>query len=187
MNKSTISTILTCVGAIGVVATAVLTAKAVPKASALIEEARYDKFDSKKEWGLTKFETVKAAAPAYIPAIITGASTIACIFGANVLNKQAQASLASAYALLDQSYREYTRKVKEMYGEDVDYRIKEEIAKYSYDDQPLIVPKDEQLFYDLNSMQYFMASLEDVIQKTITDDGLECYIISTPFDVMPRF
>lgn len=183
MDKSRMSTFLTCIGAIGVVATAVLTAKATPKATVAIIDAKCEKED----FELTKIEKIKAAAPAYIPAIITGASTIACIFGANVLNKQSQASLVSAYAMLDRTYREYTKKVKELYGEEIDHRVKEEMAKEHYTDQESTIPKGEQLFYDLNTMQYFAASIDDVLQKTVMDDGLECYIISTPFDVMPRF
>lgn len=181
MNKSTISTILTCIGAAGVVVTSVLTAKAYAKASLAIENAMDEKYDSKGDFELTKIEKIKAVTPVYIPPIITGTATIACIFGANVLNKQAQASLASAYALLDASYRQYTDKVKEIYGDEADIQIKEEVAK------GVEIPEGEQLFYDLNSMQYFTASLDDVLQKTTMDDGLECYIISTPFDVLPRF
>ena len=181
MNKSTVSTFLTCLGVIGVVATAVLSAKAGRKAPVLIDNAMDEKYDSEGEFKLTRIEKVKAVIPAYGPAILTGAATIACICGANILNKQSQASLASAYALLDASYREYSNKVKEIYGEEADVQIREEVAK-GYD-----IPEGEQLFYDLNSMQYFTASIEDVVQKTVTDDGLECYIISTPFDVMPRF
>lgn len=182
MNKSSVSTLLTCIGAVGVVATAVLTAKATPKASERIKKAEYEKDEL-----LTKFEKVKAAAPAYIPAIVVGVSTIACIFGANTLSKKSQASLASAYALLDASYKEYSSKTKELYGADADQRIKEEIAKDDYNGDEFVIPDGEQLFYDLNSMQYFTANLSDVVQKAEIDDGLECYIISTPFDVMPRF
>ena len=160
MNKTSVSTLLTCMSAIGVVATAVLTAKATPKASTLIEDA-----ERKKDRALTKLEKVKEAAPAYIPAIVTGISTIACIFGANVLNKKSQASFASAYALLDASYKEYQDRVRELCGEEVDYQIKEDMVKDSYYDQGFVVPEGEHLFYDLNSLQYFTASLEDVIQK----------------------
>ena len=164
------STILTCLAAIGVIGTTILTVKGTKKASDRLIEARIEKGDE-----LTKIETVKVAAPAYIPTIIMGVSTIICIFGIDVLNQRQQAALASAYALADRSYREYSNKVKDLYGEDVDRQIKDGIDY------------DEQLFYDLNSMQYFTANIDDVLQKTVTDDGLECYIIATPFDVMPRF
>ena len=171
MNKfSKGSIILTCLATIGVVATSVMAAKASKKASERIIEAKIEKGNE-----LTKSETVKIIAPVYIPTIVMGLTTISCIFGINVLNARQQTSIASAYALVDHSYKEYTKKVKEMYGEDVDRQIRDEIGE------------DEQLFYDLNTMQYFTASIDDVLQKTVTDDGLECYIISTPFDVMPQF
>ena len=182
MNKSTASTFLTCLGVIGVVVTAVLSAKSAQKVYYELDNAADKKYESEGSFKLTKFETVKTVAAVYAPAIVTGAATIACICGANILNKQSQASLASAYALLDASYREYSNKVKEIYGEEADVQIREEVAKNGHD-----IPEGEQLFYDLNSMQYFVASFDDVVQKTVTDDGLECYIISTPFDVMPRF
>ena len=164
------STLLTCLAAIGVIGTTILAVKGTKKASERIIEAKIEKGEE-----LTKEETIKVAAPAYIPTVIMGVSTIACIFGINVLNQRQQATIASAYALADRTYKEYSNKVKEMYGEEVDQHIKDEIDE------------NETLFYDLNTMQYFTAGIDDVLQKIVTDDGLECYIISTPFDVMPHF
>lgn len=43
----------------------------------------------------------------YIPTAAFGLSTIACIMGANALNSRKQAALTSAYALINQSYKEY--------------------------------------------------------------------------------
>lgn len=181
IKSSYVSTALTCLGAIGVLATSIMVAKAAPKASKILEEAKEEK--GKK---LTKAEVVKTAAPVYIPAIVTGTLTVACIFGANVLNKRQQASLMSAYALLDNTFKEYRGKVNDIYGEGADERVAKEMAEDQYE-RFEDIPKDEEvLFYDLNSLQYFSATLDDVVQKTITDDGLECYIISTPFDVMPN-
>ena len=54
------STILTCIGGVGVVATVVTAVKATPKAMALIEEAKEEKGAD-----LTKVETVITAAPAF--------------------------------------------------------------------------------------------------------------------------
>jgi hypothetical protein len=108
------STILTVIGAVGVVGTAVLSVKATPKALKLIEEKKQEL--EKEE--LTAIETVKTAWKPYIPAAITGFSTIACIFGANYLSVRSQASLMSAYALLDRSYKEYREKTEELYPEE---------------------------------------------------------------------
>lgn len=43
----------------------------------------------------------------YSPAVAIGASTIACIMGANALNRRQQVALTSAYALDQNSYKEY--------------------------------------------------------------------------------
>lgn len=153
------STILTCVGGVGVVATAIMSVKATPKALTLLENAKEEKGEE-----LTKLETVKVAGPAYIPAIVTGAATIACIFGANILSNHQQAALMSAYALLDNSYKEYKDKVQELYGEDADGRVREELAKDKYEEGKFTLEGDNKLFFDEYSGEYFESTLEDVVR-----------------------
>lgn len=153
------STILTCVGGAGVVVTSVLAVKATPKAMSLLEQAKAEKGDK-----LTKMEVVKVAGPAYIPSVVVGASTIACIFGANILNKRKQAALTSAYALLNSSYKEYKDKVNEIYGEDANDRIIAEIAKDKYDEDAITHDDNKQLFYDEFSGRYFESTMEEVIK-----------------------
>ena len=151
-------TILTIVGGIGVVATAVLAAKETPKALEVLRAA-----EEKKGEKLTKTEKVVNAAPAYIPAIITGAATIACIFGANTLNKQQQAALMSAYALLDNSYKEYKKTVDELYGEEAGAQVRAEIAKDHVNETDISEEDDgKQLFFDDYSGRYFRATIEQV-------------------------
>ena len=158
--KRNSSTILTCVGGAGVVVTAVMAVKATPKALVLLEKAKEEKGSD-----LTKLEVVKTAGPAYIPAVVAGVSTITCIFGANVLNKRKQAALTSAYILLDNSYKEYKKKVEELYGEAANIRVAEEIAKDNYVKQEVSVMDDNKiLFYDDFSERYFEATMEDVIR-----------------------
>ena len=60
-----------------------------------------------------------------------------CIFGSNVLNKRQQASLASAYALLDTSFKEYKKKVIDLYNEEADIEIRNEIAKDKYEENDI--------------------------------------------------
>lgn len=151
------STILTCIGSIGVVATSVMAVKATPKALALLEEAK-----AERNGELTKAEIIITAGPAYIPTIITGVTTIACIFGANALNKRQQAALMSAYALLDNSYKEYRSKVDELYGEEAGRKVREEIAKDSYDEHEVQIEEGKQLFYDFYSDRYFESTLFEV-------------------------
>lgn len=156
--KRNSSTILTCVGSIGVAATAVLAVKATPKAMRLLESAEEEKGEE-----LTTLETVKIAGPAYIPAAITGVSTIACIFGANILSKRQQASLMSAYALVENSYKEYKNKIKTLYGDDSDKEITKEIVKDRYENYDVSVSDGKQLFFDYFSMRYFESTMEEVL------------------------
>lgn len=151
-------TILTCVGAVGVIATSVMAVKATPKAMMLLEQAKEEKGEN-----LTKTEIVKVAAPVYIPSVMIGVGTISCIFGANMLNKRQQASIVSAYALMDQSYKEYRKKVNEIYGSEVEEKVKEEIAKEKY---PGDMDEDDgkELFFDNFSGRYFRSTVYKVQQ-----------------------
>lgn len=153
------ATILTCLGGVGLIATSVMTAKATPKAMLLLEEAKEEKGES-----LTTFEVVKTTAITYAPAVLTGAATLACIFGANALNKRAQASLVSAYALVDNAYKEYRKKTVELYGDDANERIVEEIAKDKFEETDIVIADDnKQLFYEEFSGRYFESTRESVI------------------------
>ncbi len=156
--KRNSSTILTCIGAAGVVGTSVLAVKATPKAVALLEMAKEEKGED-----LTALEIVQTAGPSYIPALIVGASTIACIFSANALNKRQQAALMSAYALMDSSYKEYRAKVEELYGEETGAQVRAEIAKDHINEADIPEEDDgKELFYDYFSGRYFRAKIETV-------------------------
>lgn len=67
------STVLTCLGGVGVVATTVMAIKATPKALKKIETAEQEKGEE-----LSKWETVKVAGTTYLPTILVGASTNTC-------------------------------------------------------------------------------------------------------------
>lgn len=153
------ATILTCVGSVGVVATSVMAVKATPKAITLLEKAKEEKGED-----LTLVDKVRVAGPVYIPAAVVGTSTIACIFGANILNKRHQASLMSAYALLDKSFKEYKAKVKELYGHEADQKVREEIAKDKYEEGMYPLEDNKVLFYDEYSERYFESTMEDVLK-----------------------
>lgn len=161
--KRNSSTILTCAGATGVVLTTVLAIKATPKAMQILEQA-----EEEKGVELTRIEKVFTAAPVYIPTMLVGTSSILCIFGANILNKRAQASLVSAYALLDNSYKEYKSKVKDLYGSETDDLVREELAKDRYEkDETDVVENDDvtkMLFFDEFSKRYFRATSETVLR-----------------------
>lgn len=166
------ATILTCAGGVGLVVTSILTAKATLKVTDLLEEAKNEKGDE-----LTKTEVIIAAAPVYLPAVMIGTGTMMCIFGANTLNKRKQASLMSAYSLLVQSYKQYKRKLKDLYGEEAHENILDAIAVEKADDVNMIAPvcaeqcqlysdkhrREKMLFYDEFGKRFFETTLEQVI------------------------
>lgn len=115
------STILTCLGAAGLAATVVLAVKATPEAMDRLQQAKKSKKEAAEKGGrepeeLTVPETVLACGPCYLPALAAGGGTLMCIFGANVLSRRQQASLASAYAALESVYRRYRKKVRDIFG-----------------------------------------------------------------------
>lgn len=163
--KRNSSIILTSVGAVGVVGTAVMVALATPKALELIKDATDEKGEE-----LTKTETFQVVAPVYIPSAVVGVSTIACIFGANVLSQRHQASMISAYALLDSAYKDYRNKVKELYGEETDRNIRAAIAKdkcielgaHAPGCDSLDISGERRLFYEEYRGKYFETTIENV-------------------------
>ena len=155
--KRNSSTILTCVGVIGVAATAVVSARDTIKAVKLIEEKEGQNTKHRKK------EKIGVAVQAYIPTFVVGLSTVACVLGANILNKRTQASLASAYALVDRSYKEYRDRAKEIYGEESDKMIKKGIADHNYKLIDNIDNEDgTQTFFDFYGLQFFNSTIEDV-------------------------
>ncbi len=153
-------TILTCMGAIGVMATTIMAVKATPKAMTLLQEAEKEKGET-----LAIEEKVATAAPTYIPTLIMGMSSIACIFGANVLNKRAQASLASSYALLSSYHKAYRNKLIELHGKDADVEIMNRMAREhcNFHQLELGAPDREVVFYDQTSDRYFRRYEREVM------------------------
>lgn len=158
--------ILTFASVAGVIGTTVLAAKATPKAIKLLEKA-----ENEKQEPLTVVEKVKFAGPAYIPTVVVGLSTVVCIVGINVLSKRQQAGITSAYALLNSSFKEYKKKVADIYGNEVEEKIREEVAKDNYKN---VINENKNkkentnanrvLFYDEFSKRYFESTIEKVQQ-----------------------
>lgn len=173
--KRNSSLMLSILGAAGVVVTAVTAVRATPKALSLIDEAEKEKGEA-----LSKTEIIVTAGGVYIPSLLIGVSTIACVLSAAVLSRRQQASLMSAYALLNRSYREYRQKLKELYGEDAHKNIVDSIAKEHCEDTHIYCsgaiynstldvdsehdPEIIRTFYDCYSKRYFETTLSKVIQ-----------------------
>lgn len=95
--KKNASTILTCFGAGGMVATVTLAIRATSVAHERImaeklQRASYEEGRTTSTLPkLTVMETVKICGADYIPTVAVGTASLICIFGANVLNRRQQA------------------------------------------------------------------------------------------------
>lgn len=191
--KKNSSNILTVATAAGMITTTILAVKATPKALELIkaeEDTRkitktttlyannqpYTTEVVEEAPKLTPLEIVKVAWKPYVPAIAMGALTLTCLFGMNYLNRKTQASLISAYAVLEKSYRQYREKCIEMYNADTDIDIKQKIAKSNFY-KNIEIEDGKELFFDYTSMQYFESTMDEVkealdtINETLSDSG----------------
>lgn len=143
--KRNTSTILSVLGAIGVVGTSLSTFYSTVK---FVNKMRDVK--EKKKVEPTRKEKIMIAAPLYIPPIVIGALTIGCIFSANILNKQQQAALTSAYAMLNNYHQKYREKLIELHGKEIDEEVRNTIAREycGYHQIGLEEPDEKVIFYD---------------------------------------
>lgn len=157
--KKNMPTMLTIAGSVGVFLTAVTTANATIKATCLVNEAECQKKDA-----LTKKEVFVTTATSYIPPVLIGSATIACIVASNVLNKHQQASLMGAYMLLDTAFRDYKKKVTEMYGEHADEDVQGELLKDRYKEGRVVKIRTDEtlLFYIDHYGQIFERTFAEV-------------------------
>lgn len=142
------STILTCLGAGGMIGTVALAIKATPEAKKKIDEAHAE----------TAKEVLAVCWKDYIPTAAAGIGTLACFFGANALNRKQQASLISAYAALENTFRKYRAKVDDIFGKGADKAVAHELEKDEERDEE--VPWDEkQTFYIPGHNEFFESTM----------------------------
>lgn len=120
--KRNVPLVLSGLAVIGLVGTTISAIQSTPKVYDLLKKAEEEKHEK-----LTKFEVMKIAVPEYAPTLLLGTATMACIIGANMTSRRHQTSLASAYGLLDQSYKKYKNKVIEHCGIETHDQIMDEI------------------------------------------------------------
>lgn len=161
--------ILTGIGVTGMVASTVLAVQATPKAMVLLEDAKKEKGDK-----LTAIETVKVAWKPYIPAMVSGVASAACIIGASKINYKRNAALATAYAISERTLLTYKDKVIETIGEKKEKAIRDNIAQDEVNKTPvstsqvIITPKGNTMCMDKLSGRYFKSDIES-IKKAINE------------------
>lgn len=156
--------ILTGIGVTGMITTTVLAVKATPKALMLIEERKLDQ-DTEK---LSVPETVSTVWKCYIPTVVTGAASIACIIGASSINLRRNAALAAAYTISETALKDYKEKVIETVGEKKETEIHDKAMQTRLDKTPLeandilLSKRGDSLFFDAMTGRYFRSDIENV-------------------------
>ena len=162
--------ILIGLGVTGMVTTTVLAVKATPKALQLMEKRKRELEVEK----LTPIETVKTTWKCYVPAAISGATSIACIVGSNSVNARRNAALATAYKISESAFTEYRNAVVETVGEKKERIVHDKLATKHISENPInrteviVTGKGKTLFLDPLSHRYFYTSvqkIDDAINK----------------------
>lgn len=173
--------ILMGIGITGMITTTVLAVKATPKAILLME----DKKDELEVETLTPIETVKATWKCYIPAVVTGTVSVACLISSNSVNAKRNAALATAYKLSETAFAEYRDKVVETIGDKKEKTVRDKISEEKIKENPvsktevIITGKGQTLFFEPLSSRYFYANI-DMIKRA--ENKLNKSIITDPFD-----
>lgn len=136
--------ILLVTGIVGVIGSGIMACKATTKAGEIINEAKeridqihicsedtgliktgaYTPEDAKKDMAIVYAQTGIKFAKLYGPAIGLGALSIASILASNNILRKRNVALAAAYATIDNSFKDYRKRVIERFGEAVDRELK---------------------------------------------------------------
>lgn len=172
MAKRNAPTLLTVVGVGGFISTVLMAIKATPKAMDEMDKVEKrlpaDTPKSKKI-----FEKSKAVLPIYLPTIVMGGSSIACVIGANNISTSRLAAATTAYELSEKAFNEYKTAVIEKIGEKKENEVRDEIAKKHvaeniYDEDEVLQPiTGTQLFMDSLSGQYFRSTKDDIYRALL--------------------
>ena len=169
--------ILTGLGIAGMVMTTVLAVRATPKALELIKEKK-DELEIEQEEKLPAVETVKATWKCYVPAVVTGATSVACLIGASSVNLRRNAALTAAYNLSTTALAEYKEKVIETVGvkkeRDIRDKVSEERIKKNPVNQSAIIVtgKGTTRCFDTITKRRFMSDIEE-LKKIAEEKGVK--------------
>lgn len=157
--------ILTSIGVAGVFTTAGMAIAATPGAMADIEDIQ-----AKNKGKVTKVQWAKVIAKRYWPAALMGVATSSAIIGANDINVRRNAALASAFAIAQDTLKDYQKKVVENIGKSKEEKVQGDIAQDKLNKNPtagqtiIMTGNGNFLFMDSLSGRYFRSDVEAVRQ-----------------------
>jgi len=154
--------ILTGMGVAGVFITSYLAGKASYE-MAMVDEAT--------QWTPTLKERVKEHWKLYIPVVLSGGVTVACIIGASKASGRRTAAAVTAYSLTEKAFSEYKDKVVEQIGENKERKVRDEIAQDRVDkssNEVIFVAHGNVLFCEAYTMRFFRSDMETVKKAEVT-------------------
>jgi hypothetical protein len=148
---------MTGIGIAGTITTAVLAARGAQQAEYCL---------STEDKKLPRTEQAKLVWRCYIPAAVSGAITIGCIYGAQHVNSRKAAALTAAYSLSDRAFAEYKEKVQEHLTPTKAGEIQAELAKDKVEKHPntssIVIEGTDALCCELHTMRYFKSDMESL-------------------------
>lgn len=161
--------ILTTIGVVGTIGTAVLTHKAATKTHRRLLAHEDSQMANLEPFApMTRKEVVKATWTYYIPPVVSGGVTIGSIVMSNRIGSKRAAALAAAYAISDKAYNEYRDKIVEQLGMNEDRKARDSIAADRVRNNPeregnvVVVGTGKVLCYDMYTDRYFESSVEEI-------------------------
>lgn len=175
--------LLTGLGIAGMITATVLAVKATPKAIKKMDEEKdrrtQENIKAAEDSGseeaaevskLDPIDIVKVTWKCYIPAIVTGVVSIACLIGASSVNANRNAALAAAYSLSETARMEYKDKVIETLGEKKEQEIRDKVAQDKVTNNPvrqsevILTDRGDTLCYDAICGRYFRSDIDKIRQ-----------------------
>ena len=155
--------IFTGLAVAGVIETTALTIRAVPRVEDKIWELEHSSCRDYEEYiEVEKREIFRECWTEAVPPALAMSFTIFCIIAANQAHLRKEASLAALYSLYEGRYRDYKSKNRELFGEENDKKVEEEVLKDRLHNERLYPERSEEyLVYDEITNQYFYATYKE--------------------------
>lgn len=175
VSKNSVA-ILTGAEIVGFFSTVGFAVVATRRADLIIDRLNEDYLNDPRE-GIdppTKMDVFKQVAPVYIPTVIMGVLTLACMIGSKKISSRQNAVLASLYSTSQMALKEYQDKVVERFGEKEERQVRDDVARARLekhpiqDNQVIITGKGEHLCFEPLSGRYFKSDIEK-IRRVVND------------------
>lgn len=181
--------ILVVAGVIGTVASAVMACRATTKISGIVDNAKeeiekvhavmedesyadkYSEEDSKKDLTIIYAQTGLKIAKLYAPSVILGILSLGGIVASNNILRKRNVALAAAYATIDNSFKDYRKRVVERFGEEVDKQLKYNIK----------AKQIEETIVDENGKEKKVKTTVDVVNPDEISDYARFFDEASPY------